>query len=174
MPRTAETKQCYHCQGIGHVQADCPTLRISGGAAGNRCYSCGLPGHLARDCPTPGVQQAPAGPVPGRGGFGGGRGGFGGPRGGFGGGRGGFVGGAGGRPAMVSPLWQVSSSQQRLTSHSATVAEDPTTSLGTAKPRLRSATLAESSVTSPRIAPLLMAVPLTLPERVSISSYLYI
>src|SRR5437899_2057962 len=25
-------KQCYHCQGLGHVQADCPTLRISGGA----------------------------------------------------------------------------------------------------------------------------------------------
>lgn len=40
-------KQCYHCQGLGHVQADCPTLRLSGGAAGGRCYSCGQMGHLA-------------------------------------------------------------------------------------------------------------------------------
>ena len=40
-------KQCYHCQGLGHVQADCPTLRISGGAGNNRCYSCGQNGHLA-------------------------------------------------------------------------------------------------------------------------------
>lgn len=40
-------KQCYHCQGLGHVQADCPTLRLSGGAAGGRCYSCGQAGHLA-------------------------------------------------------------------------------------------------------------------------------
>ena len=40
-------KQCYHCQGLGHVQADCPTLRISGASTGGRCYSCGQPGHLA-------------------------------------------------------------------------------------------------------------------------------
>ncbi|KAF3273972.1 hypothetical protein TWF970_008177 [Orbilia oligospora] len=45
------TKQCYHCQGLGHVQADCPTLRINGGATSGRCYSCGQPGHLARNCP---------------------------------------------------------------------------------------------------------------------------
>ncbi|KAF3241226.1 hypothetical protein TWF192_009231 [Orbilia oligospora] len=44
-------KQCYHCQGLGHVQADCPTLRINGGATSGRCYSCGQPGHLARNCP---------------------------------------------------------------------------------------------------------------------------
>jgi hypothetical protein len=37
-------KQCYHCQGIGHVQADCPTLRLSGA---NRCYNCGQAGHIA-------------------------------------------------------------------------------------------------------------------------------
>lgn len=40
-------KQCYHCQGLGHVQADCPTLRLSGGASNGRCYSCGQTGHLA-------------------------------------------------------------------------------------------------------------------------------
>lgn len=41
-------KQCYHCQGLGHVQADCPTLRLSGGTGGGgRCYSCGQMGHLA-------------------------------------------------------------------------------------------------------------------------------
>ena len=40
-------KQCYHCQGYGHVQADCPTLRISGAGSGGRCYTCGQPGHLA-------------------------------------------------------------------------------------------------------------------------------
>ena len=40
-------KQCYHCQGLGHVQADCPTLRLSGAGTGGRCYSCGQPGHLA-------------------------------------------------------------------------------------------------------------------------------
>jgi len=60
-------KQCYHCQGLGHVQADCPTLRISGGPAGGRCYSCGLIGHLARNCPTPNPGGPPRGA--GRGGF---------------------------------------------------------------------------------------------------------
>lgn len=68
-------KQCYHCQGLGHVQADCPTLRITGASAGGRCYSCGQAGHLARNCPTPntGAPSAPA-PAPrgGRGGFRGG------------------------------------------------------------------------------------------------------
>lgn len=63
-------KQCYHCQGLGHVQADCPTLRISG-AQGGRCYSCGQVGHLARSCPTPGQNAAPPAPR-GRGGFRGG------------------------------------------------------------------------------------------------------
>ncbi|KAK3316994.1 hypothetical protein B0H66DRAFT_309078 [Apodospora peruviana] len=38
LPRTTEAKQCYHCQGLGHVQADCPTLRLSGAGstAGSR------------------------------------------------------------------------------------------------------------------------------------------
>ncbi|MCJ1257149.1 hypothetical protein MMC24_004974 [Lignoscripta atroalba] len=86
-PRTTETKQCYHCQGLGHVQADCPTLRLSGVGAGGRCYTCGQPGHLARSCPTAGLQP---GPGLGRG--------AGMPRGGYGGGfRGGFAGGP--RPA---------------------------------------------------------------------------
>jgi cellular nucleic acid-binding protein len=46
---TPPAKQCYHCQGLGHVQADCPTLRLSGAArgAGGQCYSCGQAGHLA-------------------------------------------------------------------------------------------------------------------------------
>jgi len=66
-------KQCYHCQGLGHVQADCPTLRISGGPAGGRCYSCGQIGHLARNCPTPNAGPAVRG---GRGGYGGFRGGY--------------------------------------------------------------------------------------------------
>ncbi|PUU75826.1 hypothetical protein B9Z19DRAFT_1089539 [Tuber borchii] len=57
-PRTTETKQCYHCQGLGHVQADCPTLRLSGGgAAGGRCYSCGNPGHLVSDNLSIGVRR---------------------------------------------------------------------------------------------------------------------
>ncbi|KAE8133967.1 hypothetical protein BDV38DRAFT_256866 [Aspergillus pseudotamarii] len=38
-------KQCYNCQGLGHVQADCPTLRLNG--ANGRCYNCSQPGHLA-------------------------------------------------------------------------------------------------------------------------------
>ncbi|KAF2713604.1 hypothetical protein K504DRAFT_141918 [Pleomassaria siparia CBS 279.74] len=85
-PRTTETKQCYHCQGLGHVQADCPTLRLSGAGTSGRCYSCGLTGHLARNCPNPG-----AGGGMGRG--------AGAPRAGFGGGgfRGAFAGGP--RPA---------------------------------------------------------------------------
>ena len=89
-------KQCYHCQGLGHVQADCPTLRLSGGTGGGRCYSCGQMGHLAvrtaeicfvsstnnvqRNCPAP--NSAPIG-----------RGAGGPPRGGYGGGfRGGYAG----------------------------------------------------------------------------------
>ena len=75
-PRTTETKQCYHCQGLGHVQADCPTLRLSGGTGGGRCYSCGQPGHLARNCPNPNsapIGRGAGGPGPARGGF---RGGF--------------------------------------------------------------------------------------------------
>jgi hypothetical protein len=47
MPRTTKAKQCYHCQGLGHVQAECPTLRLSGAGAGNRCYNCDSIGHLA-------------------------------------------------------------------------------------------------------------------------------
>ena len=44
----SSAKQCYHCQGLGHVQADCPTLRLNGGAnGGGRCYNCNQPGHLA-------------------------------------------------------------------------------------------------------------------------------
>ena len=46
-PLTIAAKQCYHCQGLGHVQADCPTLRLSGATGGGRCYTCGQPGHLA-------------------------------------------------------------------------------------------------------------------------------
>lgn len=99
LPRTTEAKQCYHCQGLGHVQADCPTLRLSGaGAGGGRCYNCNQPGHLAvskaknfiyiclenfslnlsqRACPNPpGAGLGRGGPA-GRSGFGG----F--PRGGF-------------------------------------------------------------------------------------------
>ncbi|PYI16741.1 hypothetical protein BO99DRAFT_404865 [Aspergillus violaceofuscus CBS 115571] len=38
-------KQCYNCQGVGHVQADCPTLRLNN--ANGRCYNCGQPGHIA-------------------------------------------------------------------------------------------------------------------------------
>jgi hypothetical protein len=71
-------KQCYHCQGLGHVQADCPTLRLSGAGTSGRCYSCNLPGHLARNCPNPGMGRGAGGP----------------PRGGYGGFRGGFQGGA--------------------------------------------------------------------------------
>ena len=40
-------KQCYHCQGLGHVQADCPTLRLNGGVTSGRCYNCNQIGHLA-------------------------------------------------------------------------------------------------------------------------------
>ncbi|UKZ67815.1 uncharacterized protein TrAtP1_008974 [Trichoderma atroviride] len=78
LPRSTEAKQCYHCQGLGHVQADCPTLRLSGTATGGRCYNCGQPGHLARACPNPGNPGMGRGAPMGRGGFVGGygRGGF--------------------------------------------------------------------------------------------------
>lgn len=83
-PRTTEAKQCYHCQGLGHVQADCPTLRLSGAGTSGRCYNCGQQGHLARACPNPANNT---GAVPGAG-RGVGRGGFGGfsQRGGYSGG----------------------------------------------------------------------------------------
>ncbi|KAJ4379462.1 gig suppressor [Neurospora sp. IMI 360204] len=85
LPRSTEAKQCYHCQGLGHVQADCPTLRISGAGSTSRCYNCGQPGHYMRACPNP-PTGIPRGAPVGRGGFGG-----------FG--RGGFAGGPGARPA---------------------------------------------------------------------------
>ncbi|KAK4205502.1 putative DNA-binding protein [Triangularia verruculosa] len=77
LPRTTKSKQCYHCQGVGHVQAECPTMRLNGGPGGphTRCYTCGQPNHIARNCPTAQGGMAP-GPMPGRGGFGHGRGGF--------------------------------------------------------------------------------------------------
>ncbi|QSS61986.1 zinc knuckle domain-containing protein [Histoplasma capsulatum] len=56
-------------KGLGHVQADCPTLRISGGATGGRCYICHLPGHLARTCPSAGMHGAGRGAPVIRGGF---------------------------------------------------------------------------------------------------------
>ncbi|KAI9817270.1 MAG: hypothetical protein M1827_001383 [Pycnora praestabilis] len=73
-------------KGLGHVQADCPTLRLSGAGASGRCYSCGQPGHLARACPNAsGAGAVPQVPGVGRG--------AGAPRGGYGGGfRGGFAG----------------------------------------------------------------------------------
>lgn len=81
MSNNSTAKQCYHCQGLGHVQADCPTLRLSGSGTSGRCYSCGLTGHLARNCPNPGAGIGRGAGAP-RGGFGGGfRGAFaGGPR----------------------------------------------------------------------------------------------
>jgi len=69
LPRTTETKQCYHCQGLGHVQADCPTLRLISGTVSGRCYNCDQFGHLARNCPFPNVQGAGRGSAPVRGGF---------------------------------------------------------------------------------------------------------
>ncbi|RUS16291.1 hypothetical protein BC937DRAFT_91403 [Endogone sp. FLAS-F59071] len=95
---------------VGHLQADCPSLRVAGlgGGSGNgsgpgpRCYTCGRTGHIARNC-----SQGPGGFGPGGfngppGGFGG-QGSFGGPRGGPVGGRGGFVGGFGGPQGGMGP-----------------------------------------------------------------------
>ncbi|KAI1984906.1 gig suppressor [Ophidiomyces ophidiicola] len=45
-------------RGLGHVQADCPTLRLNGGATSGRCYNCNLPGHLARNCSNAGMPAA--------------------------------------------------------------------------------------------------------------------
>ncbi|EJD01647.1 uncharacterized protein FOMMEDRAFT_30286 [Fomitiporia mediterranea MF3/22] len=61
--RTVEKKQCYYCRGVGHIQADCPTLKIQG----NKCYNCGLSGHYARDCTKPpGGRYGSRAPVAGR------------------------------------------------------------------------------------------------------------
>ncbi|KAI8362850.1 hypothetical protein B0O80DRAFT_379054 [Mortierella sp. GBAus27b] len=50
MPRTTDSKQCYS---LGHIRADCPTIRIArqnGAGAGGRCYNCDMFGHIARNC----------------------------------------------------------------------------------------------------------------------------
>jgi hypothetical protein len=54
---TPTAKQCYHCQGLGHVQADCPTLRLNGGANSGRCYNCNQIGHLAVSLLHPGTES---------------------------------------------------------------------------------------------------------------------
>ncbi|RUS26059.1 hypothetical protein BC938DRAFT_471280 [Jimgerdemannia flammicorona] len=34
---------CFKCGNVGHLQADCPSIRVAGGGGGGggRCYSCG-------------------------------------------------------------------------------------------------------------------------------------
>ncbi|KAJ7667992.1 hypothetical protein DFH06DRAFT_1184175 [Mycena polygramma] len=52
-PRTVSAKQS--CGGVGHIQAECPSLRIqqqAGGGGGQKCYNCGRFGHIARVCPS--------------------------------------------------------------------------------------------------------------------------
>ncbi|KAK4686447.1 hypothetical protein P7C73_g3681, partial [Tremellales sp. Uapishka_1] len=82
-PRSTDGKQCYACGGVGHVKADCPSMRAAGfggapgfgGPLGQKCYTCGRPGHIARMCPNAAGGFGGAGGFAGRGGFGG-RGGF--------------------------------------------------------------------------------------------------
>ena len=38
LPRTLAHKQCFSCGGIGHIQSDCPTLRIQGQTSNQKCY----------------------------------------------------------------------------------------------------------------------------------------
>ncbi|KAI0287604.1 hypothetical protein BC826DRAFT_1169781 [Russula brevipes] len=67
-PRSVAAKQCYSCGGIGHIQAECPTLRLQG--SNQKCYNCGHFGHIARVCPKDEVFDygfAPRAPPPGRG-----------------------------------------------------------------------------------------------------------
>ncbi|CAO3568539.1 unnamed protein product [Mortierella alpina] len=40
---------CFDASPVGHIQADCPTIRVSGNAE-TRCYDCGMFGHIARNC----------------------------------------------------------------------------------------------------------------------------
>ncbi|THH17417.1 hypothetical protein EW146_g3384 [Bondarzewia mesenterica] len=74
LPRTARrssvyaTTVCYSCGGVGHIQAECPSLRVQGG--NQKCYNCGRFGHIARVCPNGaggGLGFASRAPPPGRG-----------------------------------------------------------------------------------------------------------
>ncbi|KAH8927397.1 hypothetical protein BT69DRAFT_812266 [Atractiella rhizophila] len=70
-PKTNENKQCFNCGGTGHIQMECPSLKVSAGvpaAPGAKCFNCGRFGHLARNCFAPpasagGAGRGASGPV---------------------------------------------------------------------------------------------------------------
>ena len=49
-PKDVSQLRCFNCDGIGHVQRNCPSPRRQRRSNIGPCRACGRFGHLARDC----------------------------------------------------------------------------------------------------------------------------
>lgn len=55
--------RCFNCQGLGHLQRNCPSPPFQGRQArfSRGCFKCGQPGHIQRDCLQQGNEKGVSG-----------------------------------------------------------------------------------------------------------------